>query len=159
MSNGFPNRPSRSSFGPTLENAKPVRDPVRNPDADNFNLAFFQIAGCGLVVPRAWAFIDGAAGALLKNAEAWNANNANPAPLFAKSATGVYTLTYLSTYPDDAGQTKVLAPFAPAGMAVNRSTVRDVAVSLSGTTLTINLKEFSAGVYAAVDGQVLVWFM
>jgi hypothetical protein len=164
MSNGFPNRPGRSTFGAPLVNAKPVRNPTLNPDADIFNLAFFQIAGMGLMVPRAWVYFDGTPTArIIARAESWNpdAKTAAPytPPVLARTSTGLYTLTYLSTYPDDSGSQVSLSPVAPVGLQVGSANVRNVAVTASGPVLTINLKEFQAGNFVAVDGQVLVWFM
>lgn len=163
MSGGFPNRPGRRTFGPILKNASPVKNPELQPDADKFNLGFFQIAGSGLMVPRAWALVDGTGGGgsarLVAHAESWNPDGDQPAPVFAYTSTGLYTLTYQASYLDDNGASVVVSPIASAGLPVDSANVRNVAVSRSGGVFTIRLKEFSAGSYSVVDGPALVWFM
>ena len=49
---GFPTRPSRTAFGPEMENENPVRNPARELDADKINLAWWQTAGAGLTSPK-----------------------------------------------------------------------------------------------------------
>jgi hypothetical protein len=111
---GFPSRPSLSNFGPTLENAVPVRDPSRELDAAVFNLLRQQVAGMGLLVPRVIAKLTVANPTLLlAHAEAWNPEGlttgefAAPTPAFV--STGRCTLTYSQQVPDELDEEQNIA--------------------------------------------------
>lgn len=98
---GFPVRPTRAAFGPTRVNEGVPVDLTKYVTAENFNLDHWQVAGCGLVVPRAWCLLS-SAGAILAAAEAWDPDSAS-APTPTKGSAGIYTLTYDATYPNKDG--------------------------------------------------------
>lgn len=108
---GFPARPSRLALSPlTLRNRFSVQESDMELGAVVFMLAFWQIAGCGLVVPkvRAQLIIDNAGDETLGfSAEAWDPEGA-AIPAISKQATGHYRLVYAATYNDEAGN-----PVAP----------------------------------------------
>lgn len=101
---GFPTRTSRTAFGPTKLNASTgVVHPAYHQAAGETNLAYWQLSGLTVGGCRAWALVtwDGATSVSLTAAgEAWDPNSAS-APTVARSATGVYTVTYAATYPDE----------------------------------------------------------
>lgn len=102
---GFPLRPDRASFGEVLVNAAPVRDPSRQLDAAIFNLLTWQVAGLGLLAPRALVlFTAQASPPLLARAEAWNprgqTGGAYAPPVITRNGTGDYTLAWTSPVPD-----------------------------------------------------------
>ena len=49
---GFPNRITRSSLGPSYQNAAKLGNPKQEADASVFNLLCWQAAGMNLVVPK-----------------------------------------------------------------------------------------------------------
>jgi hypothetical protein len=109
----FPLRTSRSDFGPEPRNRRPVVDPETEMGAEIGRLLFWQTSGAGLTTAMAWLRSDGAAVPLiLGRAEAWNprgeTTGANAPPVVARTAAGLYTVTYATTYPDHAGVARTL---------------------------------------------------
>jgi hypothetical protein len=106
----FPIRPSRSAFGPKPKNRRPVRDPSKDLDANIADLAFWQLAGLGVVGPVAWALctVTGTAIALTSHAEAWNPDATLAGPTPVRVSAGVYTVTYATQYPDKDGTLQTL---------------------------------------------------
>lgn len=104
---GFPNRPVRTLYGPTMVNTRPVRDRSREVDAATVNLERWQLAGAGLMVPRAVILLDGATASIVYRAEAWNpdavVDATHPDPTVTKLTTGTYAVEYEATYPDHDG--------------------------------------------------------
>lgn len=154
---GWPNRPSRTGFGPTLVNPKPLTNPKTQADADAFNLAFWQLAGMGLVMPKAWAYCSGANGSVLQHAEVWNPNRDQPVPVGARSATGQYTLTYLGTYPDEKGNPCAPGLIFPYAFVVNNMTNAIALSNLTGTVITINTKTNPGNSLTDFSFVVVVW--
>jgi len=103
---GFPTKPSRLAFGPLgLTDRYPVRDPTKEIGFGTFKLAWWQVAGLGIVskVAKVQLLISGAgAESLGFSAEAWDAE-AGILPTLAKQATGHWRITYAATYPDETG--------------------------------------------------------
>jgi len=112
---GFPTRFLRSLLGPKFVNTSPVESPESDIGDVQFNAAFHQLAGMNLVVPRVAliASYTGAAQTILHQAEAWNPENAQAHPVLARSAAGVYTYTFASTYQDENGAAVATVLLAP----------------------------------------------
>ncbi len=111
---GFPLRPDRASFGEVLVNAAPVRDPSRQLDAAIFNLLTWQVAGLGLLAPRALVlFTAQASPPLIARAEAWNPRGETGGqlvpPTLTRNGTGDYLVTWPSPVPDENGASQTLA--------------------------------------------------
>lgn len=129
---GFPVRPSRTTFGPTLVNGGRVRDPTKNVGDDAFNLLFWQIAGMGVVSPRMLlkAVVDpSGAGSVVTSAQkmAWDSNGAVPATTWTYDSLGQYTWTLSAgSYPDKDGASVALgwlfAIAIPIGVGLGGST-------------------------------------
>ncbi|HEX4334686.1 MAG TPA: hypothetical protein VH062_02165 [Polyangiaceae bacterium] len=160
---GSPRRPSLDSFGPQLRDQKPVTNPETQIGADMLNLVRFQLAGLGLTSFRAWALIDSTGGVtpvISARAESWNPNTKTGAPYLppipGRTGVGALSLQYASSYPDENGVQQSTSIVCALAFPVNRTTVRDAAASVSGSTISIALKEFGGGTFAAVDGAVLV---
>lgn len=99
---GFPNTPGRKGFGEILDRI-PVLNPKSDIGGDTFNLSFWQLAGCGLMVPRAWVLVA-LDGTLVAAAESWNPDqDVSMHPVITHGATGQYTVTYPVTALDEAG--------------------------------------------------------
>lgn len=163
---GFPRRPSIASFGPDLRDPKVITNPETQVGADLMNLIRYQVAGLGLMSLRAWALIDSTGGVtpvIKARAESWNPLALSSAPYLpptpGRSGVGALTLAYASSYPDENGVAQATSILVAVAFAVNRTTVRDAAATVSGSTITIALKEFGGGTFAAVDGAVFVGFM
>ncbi len=105
MGVGFPKRLIRSSFGPKLRNNYPVENPETDVGDTTLNGAFWNLAGIGLVVPRAVliASWNGSAFDYQHQAEAWNAENDQAHPVLTRTATGNYKYTSAATYLDEDG--------------------------------------------------------
>jgi hypothetical protein len=151
---GFPTRPSRLAFGPTRTDDGVVTDHVKCVAAEVFNLDHWQVAGLGVVSPRAWCLMqwDGAALQLLASGEAWDPNGAY-LPVLARTGAGVYTITYAATYPNELGV--AVATGLVAAMAVPQEASRTaLAIPQAGGTI-IDVTSFDL-VPAAADAKLLV---
>jgi hypothetical protein len=103
---GFPTRPRRAALGPTYRNKRPVRIETEEFGATPLNLNCWLVAGAGGVVPQAWllaTFTGPSTIAVTAHREAWDPNATDDAPTIARGSTGVYTVTYEQTYPDETG--------------------------------------------------------
>ena len=103
---GFPTRIARSALGPTRVDRYAPKDATKEVTASQFNLDFWQLAGCNIVVPLAWAeiVVDALDAATLgQHGEAWNPEGAIAGPILTHPGVGHFTLTYLATYNDEAG--------------------------------------------------------
>jgi hypothetical protein len=102
---GFPTRILRSALGPKFLDTAPVENPETDIGARQFNLAFHQVAGLNLVAPRVSlvAHYTGGQFVIQHQQEAWNTEGAQARPVLARSAAGVYTYTFASSYLDEDG--------------------------------------------------------
>lgn len=105
---GWPLRPDRDTFGPTVVNRSPVRDATREWDAAIANLVMHQCAGMGLVSPRTALVFSAQVGpVVLARAEAWNPKRQSAAPFtdpgISRTGAGNYLVTYTTPIPDEAG--------------------------------------------------------
>lgn len=97
---GYPLRPSRDDFGPDPENAAPVRDARRQISAEIFRLAFHQIAGSGLLMPRVMLAFNAQVGpTIVGRAEAWNPKGLNTGQFADPAITRTGAGNYLVEYP------------------------------------------------------------
>lgn len=162
---GFPNRPGLSSFGPNVVNTRPVRDPSRELHADTFNLMRFQIAGMGLVVPRAFLHFTADNPAVqLARAETWNpsASTASPFddPSITRQATGNYNVEYTSPVTDRDGNSVALSFVWGFGVVTTASLVvrKTVQVTpLSGTANAVKVAVFDAAGSLEDGNNVAIW--
>jgi hypothetical protein len=102
---GFPVRPTRSTFGPDLENERRVENPRREIGAETFTLAWWQLAGMGRTSERVtlvgrW---DGLAMQTDYQAFAWDPNGQLPLLIPTRLGVGEYRVVFAATYPDEAG--------------------------------------------------------
>lgn len=130
---GFPTRPTRQDFGPQLKNARPIENPELQVGEETLNPALWQLAGAGLMVPRAVLIAEwtGSAMQILYQQEAWNPRNDQPKPGLSRSSAGVYIYSFAATYLDEKGEerpTNILAA--------------DVKVQQQVTGITGKLEEF-----------------
>jgi len=153
---GFPDRPSRDGFGPTMADDGIITDPERFVGSDQFNLLFWQLAGCGLVVPRAWALLNwsGAALSLAASAEAFDPKGLY-VPTPARSAVGTYSLTYASTYPDKDGTSTALSFIAGEGAVQALGNFRAVVVP-NANPYVADIEVYDADAGTKSDQSVLV---
>lgn len=111
---GFPARPVLADFGQASRNYSDVVDPERDLDIAHWVLMKFQVAGMGLLVPRAIAKLTvSGASALLARAEAWNPSQLTSGvyanPIVANVATGRATIEYPTEVPDEQGVNQSIA--------------------------------------------------
>jgi hypothetical protein len=149
---GFPTRPDRNAFGQTMQNSGAVRDPSRHLDASVWNLMAWQVAGLGLIVPRAMLyFTANASPAILARAEAWNpkreGSGAYADPGFTVNGAGDYTVAWPSSIPDELGNSLSLAFSFAQAFTVNAdpSVVKKAqAAVVGGNPYQIRVCVFSA---------------
>lgn len=168
MSSGFPTRPDRDSFGPTMLDVVPVRDPERHVGAGLLNLFSHQVAGLGLISPRVMMrlTVNGGSSAIVARAEAWNpkglATGDKVAPTLSSPGTGLLAVTYPTSITDQEGNAVGIGFQWGMGMIADSppSTLRHVQVAVTAGTPS----EFVVGVFdnagTLIDGQtvtVLVW--
>lgn len=151
---GFPTRHSRAAFGPTPSNKYPTRNPAKEGDAATFDLVFAMVAAASGALPLAWAILDwdGATLTLGSAFESWD-QSASIVPIVARSAAGIYTLTYDATYPDKDAVS--IATNLRGAIVVPQTTsdLRAVGSISSNRIVDVRVRD-SAG--AAADSDVLV---
>lgn len=109
---GFPNRISRAALGPALEDTWTVTNPKRAIPAASFNLAWWQLAGAGLVVPKAviGVTITGTTPATTYQALAFDPDGGLPLIVWTRGSAGVYSYSFPSSqYPDENGNLVTLS--------------------------------------------------
>lgn len=115
---GFPTRPLRDAFGPTIQNRYPVRSPAYELDGEIIgNLMMAQIAGMGLTAVLAWLVVKIQSGSptqtIISRDEAWNAeantSGENSPPNVVRVSAGVLDITYPAQLPDWSGVDRPVA--------------------------------------------------
>lgn len=152
---GFPNVPSRAAFGPEpLINKSEVNDNRKEIGAGTFNLAWWQLAGCGLCVDAAYAIID-SGGNLLHSGEVWDPNGL-VAPSVAHPGAGVYELTYPASAVDEtnASHPIVLKAGAVTVQGATANIVGVVEIYNSNRSARVRLTTANTG--APVDASFLL---
>jgi hypothetical protein len=140
---GFPNRPALSTFGPDAVNTRAIRDPERELSAEQWNLLKFQVAGLGIVLPRAHLrFTAVASPQLLARAEAWNPRGLTSAPFanptLTRVAQGNYDVTYTSPVTDMDGASVALSFTHGFGFPLTESSTLFRYVQVTPKTGTAN---------------------
>ena len=117
---GSPNAVTRDLFGPEMDPIPEVI-PTQDVGGDRHNLTWWQLAGCGLMAPKAWAYVS-SAGGLVAAAEMWNTRQVSTLhPVVVHAATGCYALVYSSAAPDKDGTS------TPIGLQVVRQATPQLA--------------------------------
>jgi len=162
---GFPLRVSRDTFGPTLRDLYPVENPESDISAQAFNLLFHQVGGLNVSnVTRAVvvAEYDGVSTMRVAyQAEAWNPNGEQAHPVVARTGTGVYTVTFASSYLDESGASVTTQlPWARAMSlaAVATYAARREAYAWVDTTnpLVVNVTTWNPATGLAADAKFLL---
>jgi hypothetical protein len=159
---GFPARPDLATFGPDAVNTRAVRDPSRELDAATWNLLRFQVAGLGVISPRAYLeFLATAAMTISARAEAWNPRGLTSAPFtpptITRVGTGNYSVVYASPVTDQAGASVALSFTRGMGFVVTPSAIvlKHVLVTpLVGSSNGVKVAVFNAA-GALEDGSVV----
>lgn len=156
---GFPSRPGRNAFGPEFENATPIRNPKQNVGAEFMNLASWQLAGAGLVIPRALVKcrVSGAAITVSWQNLSWDPKGELALITAVYLGAGDYRLEFAANYADETG---VPVPFDLVGgkpIPDTDSNLNGVGKRLNATQ--IRMRIFTANTGAAVDSDflALVW--
>lgn len=159
---GFPTRPDRDSFGPTVVNRAPVRDSRREWDASIANLIMHQCAGMGLVTPRtALVFLAQVGPVVQGRVESWNPNRENGAPYtdptIDRTAAGNYLVTYPTPIPDEQGTDQAVSFTWALGIIANAdpTVFRHAQAAVDAQTNRLRVCIFD-GSNALVDGSTVV---
>jgi len=162
---GYPTRPDRDNFGPTVVNTTPVRNPQRQVGADQFNLLWHQVSGSGLVVPRiAFHFTADNPDVQLGRVEAWNpkrlTSGAYIDPVITRNGVGDYTIEYPTPIPDEQGN-DIAISFQWAS-AIQANADPTVLKHVQASPVAISPSHIRVGVFnaagAAEDGNDVVVF-
>lgn len=163
---GWPLRPDRDSFGPTFRDSAPVRDPQRQLAAASYNLSCWQLAGMGLLVPRAkLEFTMAVSPVILQRAEAWNPARSTVGayadPAITRTGAGNYLIEYPSPVPDENGEDQEISFTDALAFVTNAdpTTLKHAqAAIISATPKQVRVCAFSSA-GAAQDNTVcvLIW--
>ena len=106
----FPAQDSLNTLGGALNDYSAVVDPTTDRGAAAVNTLVADVAMMGAIAPRAWCLFTAAAttaGMMLVSHNAGWGNSPGVAPTLARSAVGIYTLTW------PASVSSVITPGAP----------------------------------------------
>lgn len=159
---GYPTRPARADFGPTMVDTSPVRDASRQLDAARLNLLTWQTAGAGLMSPLAWIFATfNTTSVVHAHAESWNPDGLTSAPYYTppqitRLGQGDYRIAWPQTVLDKDGVERSLSIMA--GIVGHRSgTLGHQAVLDGGTIYRVQLRLRDSSGNTGVDNvQALV---
>lgn len=163
---GWPLRPDRDSFGPTFQDTAPVRDPAKQLAAQSYNLSCWQVAGMGLLVPRAKLVLRMQVGpVILQRAESWNPARSTVGayadPTITRTGAGNYLIEYPTPVPDENGNDVELSFTDAAAYVVNADPTalkHAQAAVISATPYQVRVTAFSsAGAAQDNDVAVLIW--
>jgi len=106
----FPLLPSRTDFGPTYQNERPVENPEREIGATIYNSAFWDLAGTCRSSARGWFKFswDGALVTTDAQGFAWDPNGALADLTVTRVNQGVYSFAFSAQYADDTGTLRSL---------------------------------------------------
>lgn len=152
---GSPVTPALLSFGPEFfENDGAILDPKKHVSKDQLNLWKWEIAGNSITANKAWVVVS-SAGAWVASGAKWNPKgDAALRPKCAKTATGVYTVTWAASYADQNGVSRQVTLYAAKAFP-QTTTANIVAVaSVSGVVATVKITTANTGV--AIDCQFLL---
>jgi hypothetical protein len=155
---GFPVRPARSAFGPDPENRRPVRNPKLEISADIFKLAFWQLAGMGLMVPQAWVYctISGTTLTLASHAESWDPNQALAVPGVTRTSQGLYAVAYPATVPDENGDQRAISLTWGIGCPQTSSSRFGIAERVDAQHFNVRVRD-DAGAVQDANFAALFW--
>jgi len=142
---GFPNRPSRANFGPTFQDERPVTNPEKEVSAGQVNLLFWQVAGMGLVAPKAviTCTVSGGVVTNVTQALAFDPKGEVSKISFAYAEAGRYTFAFSQQYADQLEVDRDLALVGGIVMPMNQSAAGVGVVQLdngySGTVRLFNM--------------------
>jgi hypothetical protein len=159
---GFPNRPALTTFGPDAVDTRAIRDPSRELGAATFNLMKFQLAGMGVLSPRAFLqFLADTDRTISARAEAWNPRGLTSSPFAAPTITridvGEYDVVYDSPVVDERGEDVALSFRWGWGVVVTPSStvLKHVMVTpLTGSANGVKVATFDA-TGTLEDGEVV----
>lgn len=159
---GFPRIPTRSSFGPTMEDFLPVRNPKKDLGAAPINLSFWQIAGIGRTVASAAIVFDPAAlsgaGKITRQALTFDPKGEIDPISHTINAAGDYEFTFASSYVDETGTAvpffPILAIANPLGIGANPLIGL---TDLDGSTVEVRIVQAANGTLTSSTLSLLVW--
>jgi len=154
---GFPNRPSRTAYGPTREDERPVQNPKRELSAEDMNINFWQIAGMGLTAPRAVIGVDSLGTPVNPNfyqGLAWDPRQQLPDIVVTRNGTGDYTAVFQATYADE--QDVQISTALLAGKASPQGTANLNGIVELPDAQTANIFIFDADAGTPIDSDFLL---
>ena len=156
---GYPDLPTRDSFGPTRESVRPVQNPERELGAAEMNLAFWQVAGAGRTLPQAVFIYDPNAtpgNELSYQALAFDPKQLLPSINPTVNGTGDFTWTFDTTYLNEQGVARPFTPKAAMAMVQGGAAQVKAGVTLNGQTVQVETQD-GASVAVDVAFILLVW--
>lgn len=154
---GFPNRPSRTAFGPEKRNERRVQNPETELDSAEMNLDFWQVAGMGLVAPRVVIIALASGGSLPTpysyQGIAWDPKGLLGAIPSVYNGVGDYEFNFAATYPDQRG---VAIATSLKGGKVSAQTDQDIRGVVKIVTPTQAVVKLFDAAGAPVDADILL---
>lgn len=95
-----PDIPDLDTFGGTFANADAVVDPQTELAAEYFNRLNANVVGVSHTATRAWVRVTAGVAPSVADHDAVWGNGAGLAPAVARTGSGVYTVTWLTSYDD-----------------------------------------------------------
>lgn len=160
---GFPNRPIRATLGPALEDEFPVTNPKKEQGADVFTLGWWQVAGAGLVVPRAVLFVDVVAATSATTTSqmlAWDVDQSLALLGWTYVGLGNFDITFASQYVDQTDTLRtltLLGGFASVTDTVDELDHRARVIVTAPNTATVRVFD-AATLGTGIDRDFMVAF-
>jgi hypothetical protein len=144
---GSPNRPSRDAYGPTYINERAVRNVNKELPAEIGNLMMWQLAGAGLVLPKAKLLIDGATATVIFQGLTFDPNGELPALVVTRNGAGDYEVDFSdANFDDQDGNSVALAmQWAEAKAVLSASS----ALSFQESTFIASATKIEVKIYDA----------
>lgn len=155
---GFPVVPSLLALGPrTFKDEGVSLNSDYEISAVQLNLWKWQLAGIGIVSPKAWVKVNND-GTLAGAGAVWNPEgDVSLHPVTARPSTGVYTVTWAAQYQDELGTLRDVTLIG--GMAYPQGAVANIVATASvlGTVCTALVATGNTG--ASVNSSLLIMVM
>lgn len=154
---GFPNRPTRSTYGPTLENEREVQNPKRELGATAMNLDFWQGSGMGLVIQRVAIGVVAAGSPATHTYQglAWDPAQTLPNIPVTNAGTGIYQAVFQSTYADQNGT--LISTSLKGGIATPQGTANLNGVVSIADAQTADIRIYTADTGALTDSDFFLF--
>jgi len=152
---GFPTRTNRAGFGPSMENESPVNNPKRELSGPQMNINFWNLAGCGLVIPKAVFRCTISATTITTANQLWafDPDSSQSTLTMTYQQAGHYNFVFASQYPDEMATDINLSLIG--GMASHSNLVTYSSTHDGGNNVAVLTDSTQAWTVNALVGQIV----